>query len=131
VEEFYTRPILSVRDVGASIRYYCEKLGFAPVWAFPEDAAILAQVGRKGLELILDAGSAIPRAATPSVVSMSLHEPRQLGELYRELQHRGARIAAAPFEVVWEKGLYELDVEDLDGNVLVFWGEKPEAESMP
>jgi len=43
-----------------------------------------------------------------------------------EHRDRGAKISTSPFEVVWEKDLYRLDVEDLAGNVLVFWGEKPE-----
>ncbi len=125
-DEFYTRPILCVRDVGASMTYYCEKLGFAKNWEFPVDKPIIAQVGRNGLEIILDSESTIPRASAPSVLSMTLHASDKLGALYRELKDRGANISAPPFEVVWENDLYQLDVEDLDGNVLVFWGEKPE-----
>ncbi len=124
-EEFYTRPILCVRDVGASIAYYCEKLGFEKSWEFGDEKPFIAQVSRKGLDVILDSGSTIPRPARPSVLSMTLHEAEKLGALWRELEARGAKIASAPFEVVWEKGLFQLDVEDLDGNVLVFWG-KPE-----
>ena len=125
-DEFYMRPILGVHDVGASTAYYCAKLGFAKHWEFPADEPIIAQVGRNGLDIILDFESALPRASVPSVLSMSLHEPDKLGALYREFKDRGAKISAAPFEVVWEKDLYQLDIEDLDGNVLVFWGEKPE-----
>lgn len=58
-DEFYTRPMFHVQDVGLSIAYYCEKLGFTKSWEF----AVIAQVGRDGLDLILDAGSDIPRAA--------------------------------------------------------------------
>ena len=125
-DEFYMRPMFCVRDVGASIAYYCEKLGFEKSWDHGGEKPIIAQVGRNGLDIILDSASAIPRAATPTVLSMSLHEPEKLGALHRELLGRGAKVVAAPFEVVWEKDLYQLDVEDLDGNVLVFWGEKPE-----
>ncbi len=125
-DEFYTRPILCVRDVGASIAYYREKLGFEKVWDHGGEKPIIAQVDRNGLNIILDSASVIPRAATPTVLSMSLHEPEKLGALHRELQERGAKVVAAPFEVVWEEGLYQLDVEDLDGNVLVFWGQKPD-----
>jgi hypothetical protein len=67
----------------------------------------------------------MPRAATPSVVSMSLHDDKELGALHRELEGRGARVVTPHFEVIWQKGIYEFDVEDLDGNVLIFWGGKP------
>ena len=127
-EEFYTRPIFRVRDVAASLDYYREKLGFTNAWCAPDVAPVIAQVSRNGLEIILDAQSAIPKASNPSVLSMTLHRPEELGALHRELKRRGATIAAAPFEVVWEKGLYQLDVVDLDGNVLVFWGDGPKED---
>ncbi len=57
---------------------------------------------------------------------MSLHDPQKIGALYRKLKDCGAKISAPPFEVAWEKDLYPLDVDDVDGNVLVFWSEKPE-----
>lgn len=124
-EEFFSRPIFRVREVAASIDYYRDKLGFASAWCAPEDEPIIAQVSRNGLEIILDARSAIPKASIPSVLSMTLHRPEELGALHGEFKRRGATITASPFEVVWEKGLYQLDVEDLDGNVLVFWGDGP------
>jgi uncharacterized glyoxalase superfamily protein PhnB len=125
-DEFYTRPILRVHDVRASIAYYCGQLGFEKVWDFGGDALIIAQVSRSGLDVILDAESVIPRPATPSVLSMTLHEGEKLGALHQELTDRGAKIVSPPFEVVWQKDVYQFDVEDLDGNILVFWGAKPE-----
>lgn len=127
-EEFYTRPILCVRDVGASINYYCEKLGFSRAWQFPpeDDKPIIAQVERSGLYVILDSRSVLPRAAAPSVLSMSLHAADKLGALHQEFKDRGAKITTLPFEVIWQKDVYQFDVEDLDGNVLLFWGDKPE-----
>lgn len=124
-EEFYTRPILAVRDVTASIAYYCEKLGFLEAWSVPGDNPIIAQVGRNGLDIILDSHSSIPKASIPSVLSMSLHQAEQLGVLHHDFKLRGAKVTASPFEVVWEENLFQLDVEDLDGNILIFWGEKP------
>jgi hypothetical protein len=38
---------------------------------------------------------------------------------------RGAKVKSPPFAVIWQADTYQLDVEDLDGNVLVFWGAKP------
>ena len=125
-DAFYTRPIFCVRDVATSIAYYCETLGFRKDWESGDDPPAIAQVSRDGLDIILDCRSVIPRAAVPSVLSMSLHAPKDLDALHRELRDRGAKIASAPFEVVWQKGTYQFDVEDLDGNTLIFWGEKSE-----
>jgi len=125
-DEFYTRPILRVGDVNTSILYYREKLGFRKKWGNPDDKPIIAEVSRSGLNIILDSDSVIPKPSTPSVLSMTLQQPEALGALYRELKDRGAKILSPPFEVIWEKNLYQFDVEDPDGNVLVFWGEKPD-----
>lgn len=122
-EEFYLRPILCVTDVPASIAYYTEKLGFEAGWSFPGDAPIIAQVGRNGLDLILDAESSIPRAATPTVLSLSLHDAQGLGALHDELQGRGAELLGPPSEVSWQEGVLQLVARDPDGNVLVFWGD--------
>jgi catechol 2,3-dioxygenase-like lactoylglutathione lyase family enzyme len=124
-DELWTRPIFRVRDVEASIAYYCEKLGFNKHGEHGEDRLIIAEVGRSGLDLILDSSSVLPRPAAPSVLTLSLHKPETLGALHREFQERGAKIVAPPFAVIWQEGSWELDVEDLDGNVLVFWGQNP------
>ena len=124
-DEFYLRPILRVRDVTASARYFCEKLGFERSWQFPDDEPIIAQVGRNGLDLILDSESSLPKAETPSVLSMSLHDGEGLVRLYEELSSRGAATGGPPSEVSWQQGVFQLEVHDLDGNVLVFWGDEP------
>jgi catechol 2,3-dioxygenase-like lactoylglutathione lyase family enzyme len=125
-EEFRTRPILRVRDVAASIAYYCEKLGFEKHWEHGEDQLTIAEVGRNGLDVILDSDSVLPKPPGPSVLSIVFDKPETLGEIYRELKDRGAKIVAHPFPVIWQEGTYELDVEDIDGNILTFWGGKPE-----
>ncbi|MEM7411964.1 MAG: VOC family protein [Myxococcota bacterium] len=124
-DEFYLRPILCVRDVTASADYFCEKLGFERRWQSPEDQPVIAQVSRRGLDLILDSGSSIPRAGRPSVLSLSLHDEAGLGALYEECERRGARTNGPPFEVHWQPGVFQLEVTDLDGNMLVFWGDAP------
>jgi catechol 2,3-dioxygenase-like lactoylglutathione lyase family enzyme len=125
-DDFYTRPILSVRDVRSSIAYYCDKLGFEKSWDSGDETLVIAQVGRNGLDIILDAESVIPRAAVPSVLSMSVSD---LEALHKELQDREAKITAAPFAVQWQEGINQFDVEDLDGNVLVFWGDEPAGQT--
>jgi predicted lactoylglutathione lyase len=124
-DQFWVRPILRVRDVESSVAYYCEKLGFRKGWQHGEGKLICAQVGNDVLDIILDRASVMPKPEGPSVLTFSLGEPEQLGALYRDLQDRGAKILSPPFPVVWQKGTYELDVEDLDGNILIFWGSEP------
>ena len=105
-----------------SITYYCQKLGFTRSWMSGNDRTIIAQVEREGLDVILASAGVTPRAGLPSVLSVSLHQPGNLGALHREMVDRGARIVCAPFEVDWQEGTYQLEVHDLDGNVLIFWG---------
>ena len=121
-DEFYARPMFRVRDVELSIAYYCRKLGFTSHWKSGDDRPIIAQVGRNGLDVIVASGAVTPSAGLPSVLSVSLHQPGNLGALHREFVDRGARIVSAPFEVAWQEGTCQFEVEDLDGNVLIFWG---------
>ncbi len=119
---FWPRPIFFVRDLAASLRYYCDVLGFEMKWAHGDDRPCIAQVDRDGIELILDQDSDLPAASPRSVIAMELHAYDQLGALHDELQAAGARVTAAPFEVHWAEKTMQMDVEDLDGNVLIFWG---------
>ena len=123
-DEFYARPMFRVRDVERAVAYYCERLGFAKDWDSGDDRPVMAQVGRNGLDVILASRSVTPRAGVPAVLCLSLHEPGNLEALQRELEDRGARIVATCFEVAWQEGTLQLEVEDLDGNVLIFWGER-------
>ena len=116
-EEFYTRPVFHVQDIGLSIDYFCEKLGFTKGWKFNA----IAQVGRNAFDLILDADSDIPKASVPSVISLSVGD---LDALHRDIEKRGAKIVTPPFAVDWQAGICQFDVQDLDGNVLVFWGDE-------
>lgn len=118
-EKIFVRPVFRVRDVAASVAYYCEKLGCRQRWAHGDGTPIIAEVERADLAILLDSTSVVPKPAGPSVVTLSVND---LEELHRELAGRGARIVKPPFEVVWQPGTYQLDVEDLDGNLLVFWG---------
>jgi hypothetical protein len=123
--ELWMRPVLCVRDLAASLAYYCERLGFEKRWVHGPDNLIIAGIERGEIELILDAGSVLPRPAAPSVLSLTLHRPETLGDLHRELVGRGAKVVTPPFPVIWQADTYQLDVQDLDGNVLVFWGANP------
>jgi hypothetical protein len=120
-DKYFIRPLFRVRSIAASVVYYCEKLGCRKRWDHGADGPIIAEVERGDLSVILDSGSALPKPAGPSVLTLSIEN---LIELHRELVGRGANIVTAPFEVVWQKNTCQFDVEDLDGNLLVFWGDK-------
>ena len=53
--EWFGRPILSVADVEASLRFYTDRLGFTSPWRYDDEhgKAYVAQVERQGCALIL------------------------------------------------------------------------------
>jgi len=52
--DWFARPILHVKDVDASLRFYESLLGFTSPWRYDEEGrARVAQVDRKGCALIL------------------------------------------------------------------------------
>jgi catechol 2,3-dioxygenase-like lactoylglutathione lyase family enzyme len=121
-DKYFIRPVFRVRNVAASVAYYCEKLGCRKRWDHGADGPIIAEVERGDLSVILDSGSVVPKPAGPSVLTLSAEK---LIELHREFVERGANIVTPLFEVVWQENTYQFEVEDLDGNLLVFWGDKP------
>ena len=121
--EFLMRPIVEVADVEASVEYYCSKLGFEKVWSHGDEKLVIAQVQRRGIELILQHGSVVPSSKSPAVIAMSMYAENRLGDLHEELTKRGAVIRKPPFPVIWQHGVYQMEIEDLDGNLLLFWGE--------
>ncbi len=122
-DKYFIRPVFRVRDVAASVAYYCEKLGCTKRWDHGgADRPIIAEVERGDLSVILDSESVVPKPAGLSVLTLSIDK---LLELHRELAGRGAKVVRPPFEVVWQKNTLQFEVEDLDGNLLVFWGDGP------
>ena len=124
----WARPIFRVSDLASSIDYFCEKLGFVKDWGEEGPDAAVAQVSRSGLDLILDEKTYFPKAAVPSVISLTLNDmPGRpaLHTLHAEFVAAGAKVTKAPFKVHWDPQVYEMNVEDLDGNVLMFWGHMP------
>jgi catechol 2,3-dioxygenase-like lactoylglutathione lyase family enzyme len=128
-ESHWARPILRVRDLDASIAYYRDHLGFEVDWmdgSGPEPTC--GQVSREGVTLILDESAAFPKAAIPSVVSVALDdspESPRLDALHQELVRSGGRVSRSPFSVPWDEHVWQMDIEDPDGNVLMFWGHVP------
>ena len=124
--DFFSRAILTVSDVQASVDYYRAQLGFEVSWSHSNGAqVVIAQVERAGIDLILQCGSGIPSSAPAAVVAAELHAHVNLSSLHSELAQRGARIRKTPFQVPWQTHVHQLEVEDLDGNLLIFWGDLP------
>jgi hypothetical protein len=126
--KLWARPVFRVSDVAQSIAYFCEKLGFDKDWDEGGPESAIAQVSRSGVELILDKQTYFPKAGVPSVISLTLFDSPDrpaLDVLHREFVSAGAKVTKAPFKVHWDPNVFEMDVEDLDGNVLMFWGYMP------
>jgi catechol 2,3-dioxygenase-like lactoylglutathione lyase family enzyme len=52
--DWFARPVLHVRDVEASLRFYIDRLGFTSPWRYDDDGKVrIAQVDRQGCALIL------------------------------------------------------------------------------
>ena len=52
--DWFARPILSVTDVDASLRFYVDRLGFTNPWRYADNGKVyVAQVERQGCALIL------------------------------------------------------------------------------
>jgi catechol 2,3-dioxygenase-like lactoylglutathione lyase family enzyme len=55
MSDWYTRPVLFVKDVQASLDFYISQLGFKQDWRNNDvDELIVAQVSRDSLEIILN-----------------------------------------------------------------------------
>lgn len=106
-------PILRVRDLGASIDYYVHVLGFKMDWQGP----YFASVSRARCHLFLSQGD---QGHFGSWVWIGVEDA---DALLREYRDSGAKIRHLPTNYEWA---YEMQVEDLDGNVLRL-GSEPKA----
>jgi catechol 2,3-dioxygenase-like lactoylglutathione lyase family enzyme len=116
--DWFARPILNVKDVEASLRFYVNQLGFTSPWRHDEDGrAHVAQVERQGCALIL--ARSWPEKTGKGLMFISLNaEPETqvaaLDALRAELKAMGVSVR----EGSW--GYRLLVVDDLDGNQLLF-----------
>ena len=116
--DWFARPILHVRDVEASLRFYVDRLGFTSPWRYKEDGRVrVAQAERQGCALILS--DQWPEKVGKGLLVISLNETRQaqiaaLDALRAEFEAKGATVK----EGSW--GYRLLVVEDSDGNQLFF-----------
>ncbi|HEX3877222.1 MAG TPA: VOC family protein, partial [Bryobacteraceae bacterium] len=97
--DWFARPILHVKDVEASLRFYCSQLGFTSPWRYDEDGrARVAQVDRQGCALIL--ASTWPEKIDKGTIFISLNvEPHSreaavaaLDALRAELETNGVPV---------------------------------------
>jgi hypothetical protein len=99
-------PIFRVASLSASIEYYVTVLGFIIDW---EDSSNIASVSRDRCCIFLCEGD------QGHVGSWAWIGVGNVESLYEQLRAKGARVRHPPTNYTWA---YEMQVEDLDGNVL-------------
>ena len=105
------RPILSVRSLAASQRYYRDALGFQVNWEHG-DPPTFGSVSRGDGVLFLCQGCQGPPGAWTMMLA------RDVDRLHEEFVRRGAIIRMPPTNMPW--GMREMQVADPDGNVMRF-----------
>lgn len=110
-------PILNVRSLAASIRFYVDVLGFEVDWG-DGDASIMASVSRDGQAIMLCQGS---QGQPGTWIWIGVQDIEPLFELYRA---RGATFCQPPTNYPWA---YEMRIADPDGHMLRF-GSEPQTE---
>jgi catechol 2,3-dioxygenase-like lactoylglutathione lyase family enzyme len=116
--DWFARPVLHVRDVDASLRFYVDRLGFASPWRYAADGrTYVTQVERQGCALIL--ADNWPEKIGKGLMFISLNfdpetQVAALDALRAELEAKGVSVK----EGWW--GYKLLVVDDPDGNQLFF-----------
>jgi len=119
--DWFARPVLHVKDVEASLRFYVNRLGFTSPWRYEEAArAHVAQVERQGCALIL--ADTWPEKIGKALMFISVNAEHQTPEaaiaaldaLRAELEANGVPVK----EGSW--GYRLLVIDDPDGNQLFF-----------
>ena len=116
--DWFARPVLHVKDVESSLRFYIDRLGFTSPWRYEEDGrARVAQAERQGCAVIL--ADQWPEKVGKGLVFVSVNETPKaqiaaLDALRAELEAKGVPVK----EGSW--GYRLLVVDDPDGNQLFF-----------
>jgi len=119
--DWFARPVLHVKDVEASLRFYVDRLGFTSPWRYEDDGkTYVAQVERQGCALIL--ADTWPEKIGKGLMFISVNVEQQtrdaaiaaLDALRTELEAKGVSVK----EGSW--GYRLLVVDDPDGNQLFF-----------
>src|SRR6204780_5852689 len=119
--DWFARPVLHVKDVEASLRFYVDRLGFSIPWRFEGDGkTFVGQVERQGCALILSTQWPEKVAKGLMFISLNVEPPTPeaataaLDELRAELEAKGAPVKDGSW------GYRLLVVNDPDGNQLFF-----------
>ena len=111
-DKWYTRPVLFVADIDRSVDFYVTQLGFTEAWRYAQEGkALVAQVDRKGCELIFS--SQWPDKAGNGLIFISL-DVGVLNALRADLEARGVAVKDG------EWGYRLMVIADPDGNELYF-----------
>ena len=112
MSEWFARPVLFVADIGRSVDFFVNQLGFTQTWRYEDEGrALVAQVDRQGCALILS--SQWPGKVGSALVFISL-DVDVLVALRAELEAKGVNVK----DGYW--GYPLMVVHDLDGNELYF-----------
>lgn len=112
MSEWYARPVLFVADINRSVDFYVNQLGFTEAWRYEEEGnALIAQVDRKGCELILS--SQWPDKVGSALMFISLDVDVLLA-VRAELEAKGVDVKDGRW------GYPLMVVHDPDGNELYF-----------
>ena len=118
------KPSFIVKDLQASITYYCDRLGFQLDFQGPDEGPFWAGVSRDGIGIMLKAvGSDVPPIpnhtrhewAPPDAHIYSMDPDA----LFAEFSRRGASFVTTLSFV--EDGLWGFSIADADGYHLVFY----------
>jgi predicted enzyme related to lactoylglutathione lyase len=101
-------PILRVKSLAASIRFYVEMLGFVVDWGGEEGSA-MASVSRDGCAIMLSQGG---QGHPGTWVWIGVED---IGPLHAQFVAKGVAICQEPTNYPWA---YEMRIEDPDGHVL-------------
>jgi len=111
-------PILRVGSLAASLEYYVKVLGFKVDW---QDPGIMASVSRGRCHIMLCEGDQ-GHAGGWVWIGVDAIEP-----LFEEYRAAGAKVRHAPTNYGWA---YEMQIEDIDGNVLRIGAESKDGVPM-
>ena len=112
MSDWYTRPVLFVGDIGRSVEFYVNQLGFTQGWRYEEQGkALVAEVDRQGCALILS--SQWSSKVGTGLIFISL-DVSVLHALRAELEGKHVNVK----DGYW--GYPVMIVHDLDGNELYF-----------
>ena len=106
------QPLFRVANVLDAVAHYRDVFGFDVAWTRDDDGIEIASVGRGNLCLLLANHS----APVGSCVFSYVENKVGLDKIYEEFKSKGAKITEPPIDRYW--GLYEMRVEDLDGNTI-------------